>query len=120
MTSFSPIAACILITSAAGCLATYILITSGAGWGGGGGSNLLLAEFERDIVSDLINDAVIKFYKRYVDDTLVLIKPSEISSVLAKFNSFVRNLNFTVDTFLDSLIQFLRLRCYSNVTLCKR
>ena len=35
MTSFFPIAACILITSAAGCLATCILITSGAGWGGG-------------------------------------------------------------------------------------
>ena len=36
------------------------------------------------MVSDLINDGVIKFYKRYVDDTLVLIRPFDISSVLAK------------------------------------
>ena len=73
-------------------------------------ANIILTEFERVIASDLINDVVIKFYKRYVDDTLVLIKPSDISSVLTKFSSFVcfdRNLNFTVDTFPDALIHFL-------------
>ena len=70
-------------------------------------ANIILTEFERVIVSDLINDAVIKFYKHYVDDTLVLIKPSDISLVLAKFNSFDRNLNFTVDTFPHGLIHFL-------------
>ena len=67
-------------------------------------ANIILTEFERIIVSDLINDGAIKFYKRYVDDTLILIKPSDISSVLAKFNSFDRNLNFTVDIFPDGLI----------------
>ena len=36
------------------------------------------------MVSDLINDGVINFYKRYVDDTLVLIRPFDISFVLAK------------------------------------
>ena len=70
-------------------------------------ANIILTEFERVIVSYLINDGVIKFYKYYVDDTLVLIKPSDIFFVLAKFNSFDRNLNFTVDTFLDGLIHFL-------------
>ena len=30
----------------------------------------------------------IKYYRRYVDDTLVLIKPSDISTVLEKFNKF--------------------------------
>ena len=33
------------------------------------------------IVSELINSGVIKFYQRYVDDTLVLIEPSDIPSV---------------------------------------
>ena len=70
-------------------------------------ANIILTEFERVIVSDLINDGVIKFYK-HVDDTLVLIKPSDISSVLAKFNSFDCNLNFTVYTFPDGLIHFFR------------
>ena len=58
-------------------------------------------------VGYITTDGVIKFYKRYVDDTLVLIKPSDISSVLARFNSFDRNLNFTIDTFPDGLIHFL-------------
>ena len=53
-------------------------------------ANIILTEFERLIVSELIADGTKKFYKRYVDDTLVLIKPSDIS---AKFNSFDPNLN---------------------------
>ena len=73
-------------------------------------ADIILTEFERIIVSDLINDGVIKFYKRYVDDTLILIKPSDISSVLVKFNSFDRNLNFTVDIFPDGLIHFLDIK----------
>ena len=70
-------------------------------------ANIILTEFERVIVSELISDGVIKFYKRYVDETLALIKPSDISAVLAKLNSFDPNLKFTVDTFPDGLIHFL-------------
>ena len=47
---------------------------------------------------------------RYVDDTLVLIKPSDISAILAKLNSFDRNLKITVDTFPDDLIHFLHIK----------
>ena len=35
-------------------------------------ADIILTEFERLIVSELIADGTIKFYKRYVDDTLVL------------------------------------------------
>ena len=73
-------------------------------------ANIILTEFEGVIVSELINDSVIKFYKRYVDDTLVLIKPSDISAVLAKLNSVDRNLKFTVDTFSDGLIHLLDIK----------
>ena len=38
-------------------------------------ANIILSEFEKLIVSDLIKSGVIRFYRRYVDDTLVLIKP---------------------------------------------
>ena len=55
-------------------------------------TNIILTEFECVIVSELINDGVIKFYQCYVDDTLVLIKPSDIAAVLATLNSFVRKL----------------------------
>jgi hypothetical protein len=73
-------------------------------------ANIILTEFERLIVSELIADGTIKFYKRYVDDTLVLIKPCNISAVLAKFNSFDPNLNFTVDTFPDGVVHFLDIK----------
>ena len=50
-------------------------------------------------------------YKRTdVNDKLVLIRPSDIFSVLAECNSFDRNLNFTVDTFPDGLIHFLDIK----------
>ena len=66
---------------------------------------------------DLINAGVIKFYKRYVGDTIILIKPRDISSVLAKLNSFDRNLNFTAaDTFPDVLIPFLDIKVSVGVT----
>ena len=60
-------------------------------------ANIILTEFERLIVSELIADGIINFYKRYVDDTLVLIKLSNNSAVLAKSSSFDPNLKFTVD-----------------------
>jgi hypothetical protein len=33
-------------------------------------ANIILSEFEKLIVSDLIKSGVIRFYRRYVDDTL--------------------------------------------------
>ena len=72
--------------------------------------NIILTEFERLIVSELIADDTIKFYKRYVHDTLVLIEPSNISAVLAKFNSFDPNLTFTVDTFSEGIVHFLDIK----------
>ena len=40
------------------------------------------------IVNDLIKTGIITFYRRYVDDTLVLMQPKDIPFVLDKFNSF--------------------------------
>ena len=72
-------------------------------------ANIILTEFEKQIVEDLIEAGTIKFYRRYVDDTLVLIKPCDIPLVLKKFNSFDKNLNFTVDKFEDGKVHFLDL-----------
>ena len=73
-------------------------------------ANIILTEFERFIDSELIADGTIKFYKRYVADTLVLIKLSDISAVLAKFNSFVPNFTLTVDTFSEGIVHFLNIK----------
>ena len=72
-------------------------------------ANIILTEFEKQIVEDQIKAGTIKFYRRYVDDTLVLIKPCDILSVLKKFNSFDKNLNFTVDKFENGKVHFLDL-----------
>ena len=72
-------------------------------------ANIILTEFENIIVSDLINTGVIKFYHRYVDDTLVLIRPSDIPHVLAKFNSFDKNIKFTIFLTQMSIFSISRL-----------
>jgi hypothetical protein len=46
-------------------------------------ANIILTEFERLIVFELIADRTIKFYKRYVETLFFPIKPSNISAVLA-------------------------------------
>ena len=62
-------------------------------------ANIILTEFEKQIVEDLIQAGAIKFYRPRVDDTLVLIQPCDIPSTLKKFDSFDKNLNFTEDRF---------------------
>ena len=73
-------------------------------------ANIILTEFENKLVSDLVQSDIIKFYRRYVDDTLLLIKPCNITSVLSKFNSFDKTQKFTVDNFSDGTVHFLDLK----------
>ena len=56
----------------------------------------------------------LKFYCRYVDDTLVLIKEDQIDKILKTFNSFHNNLWFTVDKFENEDVRFLDLRIVNN------
>ena len=73
-------------------------------------ANIILSEFKDIVVSELVNSRVIKFYRRYVDDTLLLVRPSDIQFVLDKFNSFDQNLKFTFDDFSDGNVHFLDLK----------
>ena len=50
----------------------------------------------------LISSNKIKFYSRYVDDILVLIRPSDIPTVLQKFNYFHPQIQFTHEEFTDN------------------
>ena len=79
-------------------------------------ADIILTEFEENIVSNLLKDGTIKYYRRYVDDTLVLIKLADISTVLEKFNKFDKNLKFTVDTFPDGVVHFLDIKIENNTT----
>ncbi len=51
-------------------------------------ANIIMTEFENAIIKQLINTGTIAFYKRYVDDSIVLAKPCDLYKILKQFNSF--------------------------------
>ena len=77
-------------------------------------SQFILTEFENVIVKPLIETSVLTFYCRYVDDTFVLIQKDKIQHILNSFNSFDKNLRFSVDTFDDGNIHFLDIKILNN------
>ena len=79
-------------------------------------ANITMTEMETEIVDNLVNTGVIKFYVRYVDDTLVLAKPEKFDEILNKLNSFDVNLSFTTDSFNDGNVHFLDLKIDGNKT----
>ena len=58
-------------------------------------ANIIMTELENQMVRNLLADGTVAFYSSYVDDTLLLIKPENVRTVLKKFNSFHSSLNFT-------------------------
>ena len=80
-------------------------------------ANIIMTALEDEIVRDLIDQNVIKFYTRYVDDTLVLIKPSDTNFVLNKLNSYHSQIQFTYEEFVDQNdVHFLDIKITSNGT----
>ena len=53
-------------------------------------ANIIMTEFEQTVVKPLIDSKLITFYGRYVDDTLLLIKPDTIDVILDYFISLTR------------------------------
>ena len=51
-----------------------------------------MTECEKVIIDNLVKDGTIKFYVRYVDDTLFLVTHQDIDKVLKAFNGFDKNL----------------------------
>ena len=79
-------------------------------------ANIIMTELETVIVDKLFAANLLKFYIRYVDDTLVLIKESDMNIVLKKLNSFHPSLKFTVDTFDDGIVHYLDIKIVDNET----
>ena len=76
-------------------------------------ANIIMTECEKIIVEKLVEDGIIKFYIRYVDDTLLVIKRTGISYVLNKFNSFYENLKLQ-STLLKTVPHFLDIEICPN------
>ena len=77
--------------------------------------NIIMTECEKTIVNQLIENNIVKFYIRYVDDTLLVLREKDIDIVLNRFNnSFNKNLKFTVDTFENCVPHFLDIQICPN------
>ena len=58
----------------------------------------------------LIKDGLIKFYIRYVDNTLVLAKAEHINNIMKQLNSFDKRIQFTIDRFEDGTVNSLDIK----------
>ena len=63
----------------------------------------------------LIKDGLIKFYIRYVNDTLVLAKVEDIDN-MKQFNSFDKSIQFTIDRFGNGIVHFLDIKINGSET----
>ena len=65
-------------------------------------ADIIMTTLEDEVIRSLISSGTIKFYARFVDDTLVLAKPSDIPTILQKLNSFHSQIQFTHEEFIDN------------------
>ena len=80
-------------------------------------ANIIMTALEEDIVKKLIDANIIKFYVRYVDDTLVLTKPTDIPIILEQLNSNHPQIQFTHEEFVDNNdVHFLDIKITSSGT----
>ena len=69
--------------------------------------SVIMTELEGKVIKPLIKDGAIKFYCCYVDDTLLVVKPQDVSRIHKLLNSFDKNLKFAVDLFENEVHHFL-------------
>ena len=58
-------------------------------------ADIIMTTLEDEVIRSLISSGTIKFYARFVDDTLVLAKPSGMPTILQKLKSFHSQIQFT-------------------------
>ena len=72
-------------------------------------ANIIMTELEDVVIKPLNANSTIKFYIRFVDDTLLLIKPDNVKEVHNSLIKFDKNLCFNVDIFQNKVPHFLDL-----------
>ena len=75
-----------------------------------------MTELEDVIVKPLIAIVTIKFYNCFVDDTLLVMKPENISEVHNAFNKFDKNLGSTLNMSQNEVPYFLDLELSPGIT----
>ena len=72
-----------------------------------------MTEMEKTNIKKFIDDMILLFYGRYVDDTLVVIKEEHLKLVHDALNNFNKELNITFDTF-DVVSHFLNIEIHPD------
>ena len=72
-------------------------------------ANIIMAELEQKVIKKFVDDGTIIFYGRYVNDSLLVVKPKDIGRIHHTLNKFHKNLRFTVDKFDNVVPHFLDL-----------
>ena len=72
-------------------------------------ANVIMTELGDVVIKPRIANSTIKFYTRFVDDTLLLIKPDNVKEVHNSLNKCYKNLHFTVDIFQNKVPHILDL-----------
>ena len=67
-------------------------------------ANIFMVKLESELIPTLSN---LILWKRYVDDTITLVKNGEIDNILHTLNSFHPNIRFTFEKEKDNCIAFL-------------
>ena len=82
---------------------------------------MTMTAFENETIRPLISYDMLKLYVRYIDDKLVLAKPSDIRTIIQKLNSFHSQIKFTHEEFTDNNdIRFLDIKITSTGTTINR
>ena len=66
-------------------------------------ANIMMTELEKEVVDTLVQQGKLKFYSRYVDETLMMLKPEDVDLVLEEFNLYYPCLQFTMDRFQNEV-----------------
>ena len=73
-------------------------------------AKVIMTEYERLVVDKLIKDGLIKFYIRYVEDTLTSGGVEDINNMKQQSNPFDKNIQFITDRFEDGIVHFLDIK----------
>ena len=79
-------------------------------------ANIIMTELESTTAKELVDKSLVKLYMRYVNDTLLLVKDTNVNYIHKHLNSFDKNIKFTVDTFPDGTVHFLDIKVDKNHT----
>ena len=77
-------------------------------------SNIYMNIIESEIIDKEINNGNIKYFKRYVDDIVILFKKGTKNQIFDKMNNFCKDIKFTEDCMENNEMKFLDTIIYLN------